>query len=273
MGKLDGKVALITGAARGQGRVHAVALAEDGADIIATDLCEDIGVCDYPLATPGNLAETATLVEKIGRRIVTSQVDVRDAGGMRVAVSEGVAALGGLDIVVVNAGVALIGSDPHHDRDELWAVTIDINLTGAWNTVDAAIPHLLAGGRGGAIVLTSSSAGLKGYVNGSVGATAYTASKHGLVGIMRSLALELAPHSIRVNTVHPTGVNTPMIRNEHVERHLTSTPDGGASMSNPMPVEVLEPEDISDAVRWLVSDAAKYVTGIAMPVDAGFAGK
>ncbi|WP_322747044.1 MULTISPECIES: mycofactocin-coupled SDR family oxidoreductase [unclassified Frankia] len=273
MGKLDGRVALITGAARGQGRAHAVALAGEGADIIATDLCADIPVCDYPLATLEDLAETGRLVEKLGRRVVAHQVDVRDAPAMRAAVDSGVATLGRLDIVVANAAIAPIGADPRHDPDELWAATLDTNLTGVWNTLAPAIPHLVAGARGGAIVLTSSTAGLKGIVNGSVGATAYTASKHGVVGIMRALALELAPHSIRVNTVHPTGVNTPMIRNEHIERHLQQGPERGASMANPLPVPALEPEDIADAVLWLVSDAAKYVTGVALPVDAGFTAK
>lgn len=272
MGMLDGKVALVTGAARGQGRSHALTLAGEGADVIATDFCQDIAVCDRPSASADDLAETARLVERLDRRVFTRQVDVRDGWGMRVAVSDGVAALGRLDVVVANATVALIGGDPLRDPDELWAVTIDINLTGAWNTVWAAVPHLVAGGRGGAVVLTSSTAGLDGTVNGSVGATAYTASKHGVVGIMRALAIELAPHSIRVNTVHPADVITPVIRDERVEWQLEDPagPDLGMSLSNPLPVAVTEAEDVSDAVRWLVSDAAKNVTGVAMPVDAGF---
>jgi SDR family mycofactocin-dependent oxidoreductase len=269
---LEGRVALITGAARGQGRAHAVRLAADGADIVAVDICADIPTVGYPLASPEDLAETARLVEAQGRKVIARQVDVRDRAALQAVVDEAVAALGPIRIVVANAGIApLMGGG---DEDSTFADVLDVNLTGAWNTVKAAAPSMVEAGLGGAIVLISSTQGLSGTGgNGTPGLTAYTASKHGLVGLMRSFANWLAPHSIRVNTVHPTGVATPMILNEPMQAYLTSTPATSDRQGNLLPVPMVESEDISDAVAWLVSDGGRYVTGVTLPVDAGFAAK
>ena len=216
MGDLEGKVALITGAARGQGRSHAVALAEQGVDIIALDLCADIDTVWYPLATADDLAETARLVEAQGRRVVTQVADVRDLDSLAAAVEAGVAELGRLDIVLANAGIAP-SMAPAADPAASWRNVIDVNLTGVWNTAFATKRAIAKGKRGGSMVITSSTAGLKGMADGSPSAQAYVASKHALVGLMRSLALELAPRSIRVNSVHPTGVATPMVLNEPMQ--------------------------------------------------------
>jgi SDR family mycofactocin-dependent oxidoreductase len=270
--RLEGSVALITGAARGQGRAHAVRLAADGADVIAVDICADIPTVGYPLATPEDLTETARLVEAQGRRVVARQVDVRDRAALQAVVDEGVAALGPIRIVVANAGIApLMGGA---DEDETFADVLDVNLTGAWNTVKAAAPSMVEAGRGGAIVLISSTQGLSGTGgNGTPGLTAYAASKHGLVGLMRSFANWLAPHSIRVNTVHPTGVATPMILNEPMQNYLSAAAGTSDRQGNLLPVPMVESEDISDAVAWLVSDEGRYVTGVTLPVDAGFGAK
>jgi (+)-trans-carveol dehydrogenase len=211
MGALEGKVALITGAARGQGRSHARTLAAAGADIIAIDICAQVDSVPYPMSTPDDLAERVTEVEALGRRIVAVRADVRDDEAMRKATDFGVAELGRLDIAVANAGI--ISSDSNRiSRTQAFRDVLDVNLTGIFVTVEAARPHLIEGGRGGAIVLTSSLVGLR-----SLGAGhGYTESKHGVVGLMRPLAIELAPHFIRVNSVHPTTVNTPMIMNAHV---------------------------------------------------------
>jgi SDR family mycofactocin-dependent oxidoreductase len=268
MGALDGKVAFITGAARGQGRSHAVLLASAGADIIAVDICEQIPTVPYPLAGVDDLAETVSMVEQLGRRIVSHQADVRDLASLSEAFQDGVDKLGGVDIVLANAGIAPMGgSEP--DRSQVWRDVLDVNLTGAWNTIEAAAPTLIQGGRGGAIVLTSSTAGLKGLSGGWAGGTAYAATKHALVGVMRSLARDLAPHSIRVNTVHPTGVRTPMIINEATQVFFAANEAAGLPLGNALPVAMVEPIDVSNAILWLVSDAARYVTGIALPVDAG----
>jgi SDR family mycofactocin-dependent oxidoreductase len=271
MAKLEGKVAFITGGARGQGRSHAVRLAAEGADIIVVDICSNIATNRYDLATPEDLAETVRLVEEQDRRIIAAQADVRDYARLRTVLAEATAELGRLDIVVANAGIAPMSDD---EDDEIagmvFQTVIDVNLVGVWNSCRASIPHLVAGGRGGAMVLTSSTAGLKGIASGSSGSIGYSAAKHGVVGIMRSLANALAPHSIRVNTIHPTGVHTAMVDNPVMEAWLASKPERGAAMSNPMPVEMLEPEDISNTVAFLVSDEARYITGVTLPVDAGF---
>ena len=269
---LEGRVALITGAARGQGRAHAVRLAADGADIVAVDICADIPTVGYPLATPEDLAETARLVEAQGRKVIARQVDVRDRRALQAVVDEAVAALGPIRIVVANAGIApLMGGG---DEDETFADVLDVNLTGAWNTVKAAAPSMVEAGNGGAIVLISSTQGLSGTGgNGTAGLTAYAASKHGLVGLMRSFANWLAPHSIRVNTVHPTGVATPMIQNEPMLAYLSAAAGTSDRQGNLLPVPMVESEDISDAVAWLASDGARYVTGVTLPVDAGFGAK
>jgi len=274
MGKLEGKVAFITGAARGQGRSHAIRLAQEGADIIAVDLCAQMGSVGYPMATSEDLAETVRQVEALDRRIVASVADVRDSAALKGAVDEGVAQLGRLDIVLANAGIASFA--PVEDlTDEMWDEMIGVNLTGVFKTVRAAVPHIKAGGRGGAIVLTSSTAGIKGLAN----LAHYVAAKHGVVGLMKTMANEFAPDMIRVNSVHPTSVNTDMIHNE--ETYGLFRPDKPKSevtrdeaaesfkTMNALPIEWVEPVDISNAILFLVSDDARYVTGVQLPVDAG----
>jgi SDR family mycofactocin-dependent oxidoreductase len=272
MGILEGKVAFITGAARGQGRSHAVRLAQEGADIIAVDICAQMSAVEYPMATPEDLAETVRLVEECDRRIVARQADVRDRGALEAVVEEGVAAFGRLDIVLANAGILTSYGDERVDEEETWRQVLDVDLSGTWRTVKVAIPHIMSGGQGGAIVLTSSTSGLKALDGGDgVAFESYTAAKHGVVGLMKMFAKTLAPHSIRVNSVHPTGVNTPMVVNEATQAVLARMEAAGAqTLTNLLPVELIEPEDVSNAILWLVSDAARYVTGVQLAVDAGF---
>jgi (+)-trans-carveol dehydrogenase len=272
MGALDGKVALITGAARGQGRSHALTLAEAGADIIAIDVCAQLKSVPYPMSTPEDLDQTVKEIEALGRRVVAVRADVRDADAMMAATDAGVAELGRLDIVVANAGI--ISNDGNGiGRTQAFRDVLDTNLTGVFITVEAARPHLIEGRRGGAIVLTSSLAGLR-----SLGAGhGYTESKHGVVGLMRSLAIELAPHFIRVNSVHPTTVNTPMIMNEHVfgqfrpdlESPTVEDAEAALASMNLLPIPYVESIDISGAILFLVSDTGRYITGVTLPVDAG----
>jgi SDR family mycofactocin-dependent oxidoreductase len=269
-GKLEGKVAFITGAARGQGRSHAARLAREGADIIAVDVCRQIDAVPYPMATPEDLSQTVKEVEALDRRIFARQADVRDEAGLKAAFDAGVAELGPVDIVLANAGIATMSLHETHDA---WQVVIDVNLTGAFNTVETALPSMTERGQGGAIVLISSSAGLTGIGGPSRGGLAYTASKHGVVGLMRSYANNLAPHRIRVNSVHPTGVRTPMVENDALREFLTANPAAGKAIVNALPVDMVESEDITNAIVWLVSDDARYVTGITLPVDAGFTNK
>jgi SDR family mycofactocin-dependent oxidoreductase len=264
MGKLEGKVALITGAARGQGRSHAVRLAQEGADIIAVDICKQIATVRYPLASPDDLEQTVKEVEAIGRRIVARIADVRDCAALRDVVAAGVAALGGIDIVVANAGIATLG-EPGTDPAPGFRDVIDVNLVGVWNTIEASVPAM-AGRGGGSIVLTSSTAGLKG----TSGGPGYTAAKHGVVGLMRRYAVELAGQGIRVNSIHPTGVNTPMVDNDAMREFLSNAPIEFGAMTNLLPVEMIEAIDVSHAIAWLVSDEARYVTGVTLPIDAGF---
>jgi len=271
-GRVEGKVAFITGAARGQGRSHAVRLAQEGADIIAVDLCAQVGSVPYPMATPEDLASTVKEVEALDRRIVAAQADVRDYAGLKKALDDGVAQLGRLDIVCSNAGIFSFGAAAELD-ETTWQDMIDINLTGMWHTCKAAIPHLIAGGRGGSIVITSSDAGLKGFPN----VAHYVSAKHGVVGLMRTLALELAPRFIRVNSLHPSTVNTDMVQNEAFYRLIR--PDMGdpgpqemadaTTAINALPVPWEEPADISNAVLFLASDEARYITGVTLAVDAG----
>ncbi|TXS45074.1 NAD(P)-dependent oxidoreductase [Streptomyces sp. uw30] len=267
MSRLEGKVAFITGMGRGTGRSHAVRLAEEGADIIGIDICRDIETAAYPMASQDDLAETARQVEKLGRRVFTRVADVRDALGLRAVLQEGVEKLGRLDFVVANAGISTAQSRMTTLEEDIkaWNDTIDVNLTGVWNTVQAAIPYLLAGGRGGSIIIIGSTAGLSG-----VAAGPYTAAKHGIVGIMRGLANELAEDYVRVNVVHPTGVNTPMASNPGMEAYLASEVEQGNQLENAMPVDMLEPSDISGTVAFLCSDDSRYITGANIPVDAGF---
>jgi SDR family mycofactocin-dependent oxidoreductase len=275
MGSLDGRVAFVTGVARGQGRSHAVRLASEGANIIGVDICADIAANGYPMASRDELDETIALVEAAGGKMLGSVADVRDFYALKSAVDVGVEQFGRLDIVCANAGIAPTAFREVSIEEDLdmWTAVIDVNLVGSFHTAKAAIPHLIAGGRGGAIVFTSSTAGLKGFGGMQGGGLGYAASKHGIVGLMRTLANALAPYSIRVNTVHPTAVNTMMATNPQMTAFLENYPDGGPHLQNPMPVGMLEPEDISAAIAYLVSDAAQYVTGVTFPVDAGFCNK
>jgi SDR family mycofactocin-dependent oxidoreductase len=271
-GRVEGKVAFITGAARGQGRSHAIRLAQEGADIIAVDLCDQVASVPYPMATPEDLTETVKEVEALDRRIVATQADVRDYGALKAALDDGVAQLGRLDIVSANAGIASYGLAAELE-EQTWRDMIDTNLTGVWHAAKAAIGHLKAGGRGGSIILTSSTAGLMAMEN----LAHYVSAKHGVVGLMRTLALELAPDMIRVNSVHPTSVNTPMIHNDATYRlfapdleNPTREQVGERFLGlNALPVSWVEPVDISNAVLWLASDESRYVTGVTLPVDAG----
>jgi SDR family mycofactocin-dependent oxidoreductase len=276
MSSLNGKVAFITGVARGQGRSHAVRLAADGADIIGVDICADIDSNGYPMATRAELDETVSLVEEQGAKMIGLVADVRDFHALKNALDEGVGHFGRLDIVLANAGIATMAFRQLTIEEELeqWTDVLDVNLVGAFHTAKAAIPHLVAGNRGGSIVFTSSTAGLRGFGGLNGGGLAYAASKHGIVGLMRTLANALAAQSIRVNTVHPTAVNTMMAMNDQMQDFLKNSPDGGGPhLQNPMPVGMLEPEDISAAIAYLVSDQGKYVTGVTFPVDAGFTNK
>jgi SDR family mycofactocin-dependent oxidoreductase len=275
MGSLEGKVAFITGVARGQGRSHAVRLAAEGAGIIGVDICADIASNGYPMAGRDELDETVGLVEAQGGKMLASVADVRDFHAVKSALDAGVEQFGRLDIVCANAGIATMAFRELTDDEDLqmWTDVVDVNLVGSFHTAKAAIPHLIAGQRGGSIVFTSSTAGLRGFGGLQGGGLGYAASKHGIVGLMRTLANALAPHSIRVNTVHPTAVNTMMAVNPAMTAFLEHYPDGGPHLQNPMPVGLLEPEDISAAIAYLVSDAAKYVTGVTFPVDAGFCNK
>ena len=273
MGRVEGKVAFITGAARGQGRSHAIRLAQEGADIIAIDVCEDAPGIPYPMATEADLAETVRQVEALDRRIVATKADVRDFGALKAAVDEGVAQLGRLDIVSANAGIGVSPSLAEELSEDIWTDMINVNLSGVWRTAKAAIPHIKAGGRGGSIILTSSAASLMTYPN----TAHYTSAKHGVVGLMRTLALELAPFMIRVNSIHPTTVDTDMVQNEatyrlfrpDLEKPTRDDFAAAAQTLNALPIPWVETIDISNAVLFLASDEARYITGVTLPVDAG----
>ncbi|SEO57664.1 mycofactocin-coupled SDR family oxidoreductase [Trujillonella endophytica] len=272
-GRVEGKVAFITGAARGQGRSHAVRLAEEGADIIAIDICEPVRNVNYDFPTEADLAETARLVEQLDRRIVTHKVDIRDSAGLKAAVDDGVAQLGRLDIVSANAAIGVNQFPSWEIPDEEWQDMVDINLTGQWRTCKAAIPHMIEGGRGGSIALTSSMAALRTYQ--FIGH--YSAAKHGVVGLMATMAVELGKYNIRVNSLLPTQVATPMIHNEAMYRNFR--PD----LENPTQEDMAEPSklahaldlpwveaiDVSNALLYLASDEARYITGVTFPVAAG----
>ncbi len=272
MGLLDGQVAFITGAARGQGRSHALALAQEGADIIAVDMCRQAETVPYPMATPKDLAETVAQVEVLDRRIIASEVDVRDLGALTAAVDQGVAELGRLDIVLANAGIVTI--EPTLSMSEaVWDEMIEINLTGVWKTIRAAVPHIIAGGQGGSVVITSSLAAVTANDN----LAHYSAAKAGLIGLMKVLARELAPHNIRVNTIHPTSVATAMIVNDtlfglfrpDLENPTRADFDEVLRSKHPMPVAALDSIDVSNAVLYLVTAAGRYVTGNTHVIDAG----
>jgi SDR family mycofactocin-dependent oxidoreductase len=272
MPRLAGKAAFITGAARGQGRSHAVRLAEEGADIIAIDICQTIPTAPGPGPTPEDLADTVKAVKSLGRRALAARIDVRDLAAMTGFVAESVGELGRLDIVLANAGIA--GTGPTLEMDEqVWQTMMDINLTGVWKTLKASVPHVIAGGRGGSVVITSSLAALTANEH----TAHYSAAKSGLIGLMRVLARELAPHRIRVNTVHPTTVGTEMILNESTYRHFRPDLDHPtradfeetARTLNRMPVPYVEPEDVTNTILYLVSDEGRYVTGSQQLLDAG----
>jgi SDR family mycofactocin-dependent oxidoreductase len=271
MGRVEGKVALVTGAARGQGRAHAVRLAEEGADIIAVDVCSQLETVPYALASEGDLAETAKRVEELDRRIITRRADVRDLAALQSAVAEGVSEFGHLDIVCANAGILSIG--PAWElSEETWQEMIDVNLTGTWKTVRAAVPQLIEQGHGGSIILTSSIAGLVAFAN----LAHYTAAKHGVTGLMRTLAVELAPHRIRVNSVHPTTVDTDMVQNKALYELFLGTEEAsradaevGMKAINALPIPWVDPVDISNAVLFLASDESRYITGTTQVIDAG----
>lgn len=261
-GRVTGKKILITGAARGMGRSHAVRLAEEGADLILADICESLAVLEYPLATRDDLDETARLVRESGRRAATYVVDVRDADALRAAVDDGVQQLGGLDGAIANAGVLTAGTWDTTTAEQ-WRAVVDVNLIGTWNTCASALPHLID--RGGSIVNISSAAGTKG----TPLHLPYTASKHGIVGLSKSLANELAAQGVRVNTVHPTGVPTGMQPPSLHALIRETRPDLAPLFANALPVVMAEAIDISNAVLYLMSDESRYVTGLELKVDAG----
>lgn len=271
MGKMDGKVVLITGGARGQGRAHAVRMAEEGADVIVTDICEQLPYVEYPLGTRDELAETVALVQKFERTCLSYEVDARDAKKMKQVVAEAVGRLGRLDTVIINHGISVTHGTESEDADEIWDLILDVNLTGVFKTVRAVVPHMRE--NGGSILITASAAGLIGLY----GHPAYTAAKHGIVGLVKTMAAELSQHWIRVNAVCPTAVTTPLFMNQaHIKAFCgddqSKTFDDmvwPATTLNLLPVPWIEPEAISAAMLYLASDDGKYVTGIALPVDAG----
>jgi SDR family mycofactocin-dependent oxidoreductase len=266
VGKLDGKVAFITGAARGQGRSHAIRLAQEGADIIAVDICRQLQSVGYPMATSADLEQTVKEVEGLGRRVVAREADVREFDELQHAFDEGAGELGPVGIVVANAG---IGPGGIASDQQQWDEVMGVNLTGVWNTGRVAIPSMIQNGQGGAIVLTSSTGGLTGAPIAVAGMLAYTAAKHGVIGLTRSWANSLAPHFIRVNSVAPTTVRTPMAGDGNVAEIIEHVPQLAGSLTNAIPVEAVEAIDVSNAVLWLVSEEARYVTGSVIPVDAG----
>ena len=267
-GNLEGRVAFITGAARGQGRAHAIRLAQEGADIIGLDICEDIASFDYSCATWAELEETAALVEKEGRTMVIGKADVRDGAAVKQVFDKGFEQFGRVDIVIANAGMIRYGASENPQQE--WQDTLDVILTGAFNTVQASIEKLVEGGNGGSIVLVSSSAGLKGTGSDLPAAQAYTAAKRGLAGYMQVLAQQYAEHMIRVNTIHPTGVVSGMTTNEAMMKMAADPNTNIAAMQNLLPIPILQPEDIANAVAYLVSDQAKFITGTQWALDAGF---
>lgn len=265
MGKLEGKVAFITGAARGQGRSHAVALAAEGADIIGVDLCGPIKSASYPGSTSEDLAETQHQVEALGRKMASYEVDVRDRVGLQKAFDDGVSRVGAVDVVVANAGVALFAVNEHVDA---WQDTLDTNLTGVYNTVEVALPSMLERDQGGSIVLTASYAGTRGAMCHTPGSLAYGATKHAVIGLMRSYSNILAPSRIRVNTVNPSAVASPMVLESDVMEFI-EVHECAEQWRMPMPVDLLDPMDISRAVIYLASEDGRWVTGSSLKVDGG----
>ncbi|UDY34627.1 mycofactocin-coupled SDR family oxidoreductase [Dermatobacter hominis] len=270
--RFEGKVVFVTGVARGQGRNHAIRFAQEGARIIGVDLCHDVEHAPYPLATPEDLAETVRRVESAGGAMHAEQADVRDLPALKAAVRAGIERFGRLDVILANAGT-YAPLPVQFVSDEAWNETVDINLTGVFHAVKAGVRQLVEQNEGGAIVMTSSTAGIKGMY----GSPAYSAAKHGVVGFMRSLALELAPNQIRVNSVHPTSVYTPMIINDVFPKLVAPEhPDPGEDEAaaflkdmQPMGNPWVEVDDVSNAILFLCSDEARYITGTTLAVDAG----
>ncbi|WP_214370698.1 mycofactocin-coupled SDR family oxidoreductase [Pseudonocardia sp. H11422] len=267
MGKLDGKVAVITGGGRGQGRAHAVRLAQEGADIVVCDITEQVASVPFATGRAGDLEQTVAEVEKLDRRCVAIEADVRSTADMQRLADTAMSEFGRIDFLLANAGILSLSDTTWDLTDEQWDDMIDINLTGVFKACRAVVPHIRAGGNGGSIVITSSIAGLKGVA----GCTHYTAAKHGIVGLMRTLARELAPERIRVNTLHPTGVDSPMSNNDFFPGWLDENKElGDAMRGNLMPVDAMPMGDVSDVVAFLCSDESKWITGVTLPVDAGF---
>jgi SDR family mycofactocin-dependent oxidoreductase len=265
MGRLSGRVAFITGAARGQGRTHAVRLAEEGADVVISDICERVETNGVAAATPDDLAETVRLVEKTGQRVIARQADVRDLGALESLADQAVSEFGGINIVVANAGILSWGN-AWELSTEAWNELIAINLTGVFHTVKATVPHMIRANNGGSIILTSSSAGLKGQPF----TLAYTAAKHGVVGITRGLANELGEYDIRVNSIHPAGVETEMMNvNGLFQMIQAKATTLGPVFMNTLPHQSMKPEAVSAVVAFLASDESRYLTGAQIPVDLG----
>jgi SDR family mycofactocin-dependent oxidoreductase len=278
MKRVEGKVVFITGAGIGQGRAHAVKLAEEGADVVALDVCRPLhDRVNYPQATPADLEDTRRLVEKTGRQCLTATADVRDAQALEAAAQQAIDRFGRIDAVCANAGVITFHEEGSLGiTEEIFDLVVDTNLKGVWNTIQATAPHLIRAG-GGSIIITSSVAGIRGQVLYAH----YTASKHGVVGLMRAFANELAPHRIRVNTIHPTAVLSAMSKDPTAYECAGKHPQFASGTSNVlpdldapgdapyMPVPALEPEEISPTVVFLVSDDSRYITGVQLPVDAG----
>ncbi|AHK29667.1 2-hydroxycyclohexanecarboxyl-CoA dehydrogenase [Rhodococcus opacus PD630] len=262
--RFENKVVFVTGAARGQGRAEAVRFASEGADVIAIDACTEFASTAYPGATRDDLAETVRLVESRGRRIVAAAADVRDFDGLSRALADGIEQLGRLDVVIANAGICS-GALSWEITAEQWQETVDVNLTGTFHTAKAAVPYLIEQGEGGAVVFTSSVSGLKG----TPFTGHYVATKHGITGLAKTMANELGEHRIRVNTVHPAGVDTGMkVRDLHplIARYASTL---GSIYQNSLPYRITQPEDVAAVVAWVCSDEAKYITGAQIPVDLG----
>ncbi|TGB03375.1 mycofactocin-coupled SDR family oxidoreductase [Streptomyces sp. MZ04] len=265
--RLDGKVAFVTGAAGGLGRSHVQRMAEEGADLVIVDICRSVDTVPYPQSTPEELSDAVEEVRALGRRVVARETDVRDRAALQEAYDAGLAEFGQIDIVVANAGIAPLLVE---DRVQAWHDAIDVNLTGTFHIIEVAIPSMVAAEQGGSIVIVSSTAGLVGIGGASNGGLGYAASKHGVVGLMRTYANNLAPHNIRVNSVHPTGVATRMVADPAIAEFVAQDPILSETAPNALPVDTVEPVDVSNAVLWLASDEARYVTGVTLPVDAGF---
>ncbi|BBG03514.1 MULTISPECIES: mycofactocin-coupled SDR family oxidoreductase [Pseudonocardia] len=271
-GRLAGRVVVVTGAARGQGRSHAERFAEEGADLVLLDHCAQVDSVPYPLATPADLAETAALAGKHGHGVLAVEADVRDLAALESVRDTALERFGRIDVVLANAGVGSFGPALELTEQQ-WDDVVDIDLTGVWKTVRAFVPPMVTRGDGGSVVLTSSVAGLVAFLN----LAHYTAAKHGVTGLMKALAVELAPHRIRVNSLHPTTVDTPMIDNTDARKlFLPGVPDPDRDTAaelmkslNALPVPWVESIDVSNAALWLASDEARYITGIALPIDAG----